>query len=134
MYCMCYAYGIRYTVLRSCTAVQYRRSKVTSVKTFTKNKQKRWLPPVKRRDLTSSAMMISKISSNLQIVRTLKKLIQYGLSIFKDYCSFIQVNYEELDNTELDKLLCRLVPGPKKEPTTRPSPCTASDLHCIDIL
>ena len=63
-----------------------------------------------------------------------KKLIQYGLSIFKDYCSFIQVNYEELDNTELDKLLCRLVPGPKKEPTTRPSPCTASDLHCIDIL
>ena len=36
-----------------------------------------------------------------------KKQIKYGLAIFNEYCTIVEVNYADLDNAELDKLLSR---------------------------
>ena len=44
-----------------------------------------------------------------------KKQIKYELSIFKEYCHYIDVNYEDLDNSELDKLLARFYAGARSK-------------------
>ncbi|XP_060758189.1 uncharacterized protein LOC132868911 isoform X3 [Neoarius graeffei] len=44
-----------------------------------------------------------------------KKQIKYGLAIFKEYCSLAEVNYEELDNSQLDKLLSRFYAGARSK-------------------
>ena len=57
-----------------------------------------------------------------------KKQIKYGLSIFNEYCRHIDVNYEDLDNSELDKLLARFYAGARSKQGTEYS---AKTMHCV---
>ena len=60
-----------------------------------------------------------------------KKQIKYGLSIFKEFCSLADVDFEDLANTDigdLDKLLSRFYAGAR---TKKGDVYSAKSMHCI---
>ena len=57
-----------------------------------------------------------------------RKQIKYGLAIFNEYCRTVGVNYEGLDNADLDKLLSRFYAGARSK---KGSDYSSKTMHSI---